>query len=39
VASHKPYEKALGIKTVALSNNGRYLGVGSFDQTVISVTA
>ncbi len=34
IASHQPYDLALGIKSVELSPNGHYLSVGFFDQNV-----
>ena len=32
ISSHKPYDLALGIKSVELSPNGHYLSVGYYDQ-------
>jgi WD40 repeat protein len=34
ITSHTPYELNLGIKSVEMSPNGHYLGVGFYDQAV-----
>lgn len=31
---YQPYTNALGIKTVEFAHNGRFMGVGSFDEKI-----